>query len=228
MIAKHTGIPALQAPAWAAMPLAAAVLALASAGCEQTGYLLYLFAPEGPTKSVEAEFSGLENRRVAVVIYADPRVQYEYPFARLTVATAVGEELRKRVKGVSPVDPARAIKYQDQNAYWESMGKTELAKALGVDHVLLVALVEYTTREPGSVDLLRGMIVAQCSVYQADLPERDSAVWRGKDISIMYPPGGPAGAAGEDDTTIRVATERLFAEELARKFYKHKVPQKEQ
>jgi hypothetical protein len=203
------------------------LLALASAGCEQTGYLLYLFAPGTPAKTVEAEFSGLENHRVAVVVYADPRVQYEYPFVRLTVATAVGSELRKGLKGVGLVEPAKVIKYQDQDTSWESMGKTELGKALGADHVLLISLVEYATREPGSMDLLRGRIIAQCSLYQTDLPERDSGVWRGKDISIIYPQGGPVGA-GQDDTAIRVATERLFAEELARKFYKHKAPPKEQ
>jgi len=214
--------PIRPSPVWAV----AGVLALgvlAQMGCQPTGYLLYLFTPAAQAKTVEAEFHGLEGRRVAVVIYADPRVQYDYPFARLTVATAVGSELRNRLKGVTVIEPAKIIKYQDQNTYWESMEKTELAKALGADYVLMISLMEYTTRELGSVDLLRGRITAQCSVCQAGLAERESCVWRGKDIVIVYPPDRPAGAAGDNDTAIRVSTERLFAEELTRKFYKHKV-----
>ncbi len=208
--------------------LLAACFVVVPAGCQPTGYLLYLVAPEGPGETVEAEFTGLENHSVAVVVYADPGVQYEYPFCRLTVATAAGSELRNRIKGIRLIEPVKVIKYQDQNTYWESMPKTQLAKALGADYVLYVTLVEYTTREPGSLDLLRGRITAQCSIYQADLAERDSAVWRGKDIAILYPPNGPAGGSvGQDDTAIRVPTERLFAEELARKFYKHKAAKKE-
>ena len=196
-------------------------------GCQQLGYLGYLVAPEPPTKEVDAEFKGLDNHRVAIVIFADQRTQYEYPFARLTLASVIKAELSKRLKAVSVVDPARVCRYQEEHINWESLEKTELGKALGADFVFQVNLMEYTTREPGSVDLFRGRITGQNSLYQVSLNESDARVWRSENITIVFPQNAPAGIPAGDDMTIRQATEQQYAETLVKKFYKHKAPKEE-
>ena len=128
--------------------------ALAS-GCDSLAYMGYLLAPSGGTKKVPAEFEGLSGRTVAVVIYADQGVLFEYPYARLSLSLKIGAELKDKVKKVAVVDPRRVIKYQDENFRWDAMAKNQLGRELNADCVLFVVLEKYTTREPGSVKRCR-------------------------------------------------------------------------
>jgi len=219
---RHALVVRRAARLGAAALLAATCLSLG--GCRSLGYVGYLLAPEAPQKTVPAEFEGLAGRTVAVVIFSDERVQYEYPYARLTLASAIRAELISRLKNTTVVDPGRVCRYQDEHINWEAMDKTALAKDLGADYVLQVALVEYTTREPGSVNLFRGRITAQAGVYQADLPERSARVWWCDNISVVNPKDNPVGLVGDGDRQIRGATERLFADALVKNFYAHKAP----
>lgn len=212
-------------------PIRIAAMVLLSAacagmgGCRSLGYMGYLLAPEPPQKTVPAEFEGLANSRVAIVIFADEQVQYEYPYARLTLASAIGAELMSRLKDVTVVDPGKVCRYQDEHINWEAMDTTALAADLGADYILRLALMEYTTREPGSVNLFRGRITAQAGLYQADLPERSARVWWCDSIAVVHPKDDPVGLIGESDRRIRSLTERLFADSLVKKFYAHEVPQ---
>jgi hypothetical protein len=88
--------------------------------------------------------------------------------------------------------------------------------------------VEYTTREPGSVNLFHGKIAGQNSLYQTDRPEKEARVWRGDDISVVYPPNAPGGIPMDSDRAIRQATDELYAQALVKKFYKHKAPKEDE
>jgi len=200
------------------------LLAVVTTGCEGVAYSLYLIAPPEPVKTVKAEFAGMAGHNVAIVIYADEKVQLEYPYARLRVASVIAAELRKHIKNITVIDPRRVIRYQHENIRWDEMDKTELGKRFGADYALYVTLVEYTTRERGMINLFRGSIVAEAAVYQTSLPERQARVWRVSEIRVLYPPEAPMGQPGEDDREIRYETERSFADKLVKKFYKHKAP----
>lgn len=206
--------------------LAAAALALAAclgaSGCGPLRYAAYLAAPELPGKNVSAEFSGLDGHRVAIVIYADQRVQYEYPRARLTVASVIRAEMNARLKKVSVTDVARVWQYQNDHANWETLEKSELAKPFGVDYILYVTLVEYTTREIGGINLYRGRITAECSLYQAGMSDQEGRVWHCDRLAVLYPEAAPAGVPGESDRSVREEAERLLADALVKKFYDHK------
>jgi len=202
-------------------PLLMLLVAALMGGCQPTGYLLYLFAPVMPARSVAAEYDQLPGHSVAVVVFADQQVQYEYPFARLTLGSAVAGELQKQLKDVKMVDVRKVCRYQDENLYWETMDKTELGRCLGADYVLLVNLLQYGTREPGSLNLYRGVISGQPSLYDASRSEHQARVWSGQ-ITAAYPSGEAGGIPATDDRGIRENVERLFARELARKFYKHR------
>ena len=193
----------------------------ATAGCDAINYMAYLFAPAMPAKPVPAEFEGLEGHSVAVVIFADQQVQYEYPFARLTLGSAVAAELTEQLKDVRVVDVRKVCRYQDENLYWETMDKTELARRLEADYVLIVDLLQYGTREPGSLNLYRGTIAAQPALYAAAREEHEAKIWGGK-VTVTYPSGEAGGVPATDDRGIRNTTERLFARELVRKFRKYK------
>ena len=210
--------------------MAAAVLALAAClgagGCGPLRYAGYLAAPELPSKTVPAEFPGLDGHRVAIVIFADERVQYEYPRARLTLPSAIRAEMNAHLKSASVTDPAKVWQYQNDHVNWETLEKSELAKQFSVDYILYVALVEYTTREVGSVDLYRGRITAECSLYQAGMSDQEGRVWHCDRLAVLYPESAPTGVPGESDRAVRDGAERLLAETLVKKFYGHREPEK--
>lgn len=202
------------------MPLLA-VLPLVS-GCRGMRHLAYVIFG-GQEEQVKAEFRGLSGKSVAVVIYCDRRVQFDYQDLPLTLSATVAEELRKNVKPSGIVDPRRVVKYQDDNIHWDEMDRTELGKAFGADYVLFICLVEFSTREPGSMNLYRGRITAECSVYRVSLPEREARVWGGQTVRVVHPEHDPTGLLRENDRAIRDVTEHLFAERLVKRFYDHKV-----
>ena len=202
-------------------------LLLMSAGCDALGYLGYLFAPPSRPIKVQAEYSGLANRTTAIVIFADQSVQYEYPYARVGLSMALSAELKKHVKGITVVDPQRVIKYQDENVRWDSQDKSRLGRALDADMVLYVVLREYQMREPGSINLFRGRITAQATVYETADGTDDERKWYNDDLRVVYPEDAPTGKPGEDDTRIRYETEKRFAQLLAKKFYDHEVKEEE-
>jgi len=202
--------------------LAVVILAGGLVGCSEISYLGYLIAPGERTKKVPAEFDGLESRTVAIVVYSDVAVQYDYPYARLGVSMALSSELKKRVKDIKIVPPERVVAHQEQNLNWESMERSRFGRAFDADYLLYVALDEYTMREPGSVNLFRGRIRAHAGLYDTSKPENQARVWSGEEFSVIYPRHAPTGQPGQDDSRIRYETEKRFAELLGKSFYEHK------
>lgn len=205
------------------------LLSVLLCGCETSSwaYFWYVLFGGSQTEKVEAEFSGLKNKTVAIVIFADQAVQYEYPGARAGLSLACASLFRKHIKGITVVDPLRIVKYQDENIYWDTMDKTELGNKFNADYVVYISLLEFSTREPLSTSLFRGRISAEVGIYQTSLPERQSQVDRFGDLRVIYPEEDPTGELGKDDSDVRWKTEVLFADKLTKKFYDHEVPKKD-
>lgn len=204
-----------------------AVLALPflTAGCRGARWFMYVLMPWTGEKSVAAEFTGLKNHSVAVVIYADEGTQYQYPYVQLNLGALIANELVNKVKGVTTTDPLNVISYQRQNVRWDEMDRTAIGKALGAQYVLCVTLVEFATVEKGYLDLIRGRITAEASLYKVDLPERKACLWREKDIRVVFP-DRPTARIGNNEEIFRLAAMRRFVRILVRNFYAHKVEEK--
>lgn len=193
------------------------------AGCNHAGYWLYLFMPE-PTETIEAEFAQLDGHTVAVIVYANDAIQYSYPSASREVAAQVSVELQAQLEDVTTIDPLIIHKYQQQNLHWDTMNKTELGEIFGADYVLFITLLEFSTREQGSLHLFRGRLSAECAIYDVGQHEDDARDWDTSGISVKYPTNGPIGQMSDDDDAIRYRTISRFAQVLVRNFYEHKVP----
>ncbi len=208
--------------------LVIAMLALASSacGCRPLGYFLYLIAPGESGQKQKAEFDALKGHSVAVVIFADVNTQYEYPAAQMELSALIAHELGRHVKDVRVIDTRKVIRYQHENIYWDSMPKTQLGEIFGADYILFVSLLQYTTREPGSMNLSRGIISAEVSVYDTSLAEHQSRVKYWPEISVAFPEDDPMGRLGANEQRIRERTEKLFVDKVVKKFYDHKVSKK--
>jgi hypothetical protein len=196
-------------------------------GCNHAAYWLHAIAPPPPMKTVEAECNQLPGKSVAIVIFADQSVQYEYPMAKVELSAALGEELKKHIDDVTVVNWRRVIKYQNSNPDWASTDKAKLGKPFNANFVLYISLVEFTLREPGSLNLCRGRITADVSLYQCSAEARHSCIWREDDIRVLYPEKGHSQLleTNRQIQELSYKTVMAFVTELGRKFYKHEVPE---
>ena len=192
-------------------------------GCNYAAYFLYLGAPAMPDKTEEAEYKDLPNKTVAVVVYVEPAILYDYPNLREQISSVVGFQLSKNIEKAKVVTSERITRFQDENPDWEGMDKTILGRKFGADFVLYISVVTFSTLEPGSTYLHRGHLTAQVSLHKCSVPEKEACVWNGGEIQLAYPEKDLMGDIKADDREIRNKTILTFAELLAKKFYKHKI-----
>jgi hypothetical protein len=209
----------------------AALLALAAAGCNN--YVMYALFGRQKTEKVQAEYADLRNGKLAVVVYIPPSVESDYPEAQgqLTrfVINEFGHRIRNgRLKNLDLVDADTVRYFQESTLNWEGMDRTEIARKLGADFLLVVSIMEFSTREySDATDLYRGRLLASATLYDAHRPESRSAVWpaphhRPLDPEV-YPEHGPQPQMATDDGVVRVKVMSNFADKLAKRFYNHKV-----
>lgn len=199
--------------------LSVCVLMLLTGGC---GTLMYFIWPFGRTVTVQAEFEGLKDQRVAVVIFSPESTQFEYPWAALYLSAMTSVKLRAGVKGVTTVDPQKITAYQRRNLHWVEMDRTALGKALRADFVLYISLVEFSTVEKGYVNTLRGTINGEIKLYDCSKPEDNAMVWTCDNIRVQYPKTSTVRTAAHE-ARIRAEILKRFSDKLTRKFYSYEV-----
>lgn len=196
-------------------------------GCNLLAYPLYLIAPSKTSRTIDAEFDDLDNAKVAVVIVASERLIHEHQYFRAQLAGIVSMELRKQLDDIKTVNPSRIVKHQDNNPDWDAIDRPALAKKFGADYLLQVNMDHYALRESGSQTLYRGNITAHAALFDASLPPEKARVWHGV-IEVMYPKEGhPVARINNTLYDFRVTTERLFAENLVKKFRSYSVKVKQ-
>jgi len=207
------------------LTLILASLTVATGGCNLAAFAGYMLIPGPPKKTIKPEFAGLEKQHVAVAVYAGPETELDFQTIRLEISDAVAAELQKRIKGTTLVDARRVIRYQDENPGWNAKSPERLCTIFDCDYLLLVSLIEFSTHEMGSLRLVRGRLKAEARLYRSLASGEGGLAWRAKELfSVVHPPETPVGVLAQNDWDIRIQTEKLFAEALVKKFYKHKVP----
>lgn len=188
------------------------------AGCEAAGWLAQGFESTAPPVLVKAEYLGLENQRVAVLVDAKLETMYQHPLAQLEVAQLLSERIAANVPGVSVLDAKQVVDFQQRNIYWNTSTYSELAKRLNVNRLVLVDLSEYRLHEPGNVHLWRGTIASSVGVAATDSDKPDDLAYQTV-VNVSYPPDKPMGAIKADERTIRLGMLDLFARAVVGKFH---------
>jgi len=209
-------------------------------GCGIFSFCGHLFAPGSKEKTVEAEFDGLKGQRVAVVIFAQPGVDFAHPRARLDLTDAIAYELQQHVTDIKVLPTATVLKFQKDHLNWDTLPRRQLAKTLGVDYVLHLGMEEYTLSDPGS-GLFRARITADANVYAASPPDMpdigiptvggpvstttDHSAWTGR-LRVIYPDDNDHQilTGSNNERSAKGDAHLLFAKLLARKFHQHKIP----
>ncbi len=193
-------------------------------GCEAFGFVGQAVQPTPPPLNVKAEYRGLENQKVAVLVDADQALLFEQPLVQREVCEAVSLKLTANVPGIQVIEARQVVDFQQRNLYWSTAAYADLAKRLGVTRLVLIELTEYRFRQPGQTDIWRGVISGSVAVAEADGSKPNDLVYD-TPLTVAYPPDKPLGVLHADQRTIRQGTLDLFAHGVAGKFSDHKQPQ---
>ncbi len=198
-----------------AAPMLALTALIALTGCQGIGWLAQGIAGgDKPEVEAPADYTGLSNKSVAVLVSADDRTLFTYPTAPDRVCRYVSARLATEVTGIRPLDPIQVAKYQRNNPDWIVVPYGELAHQLKVDRIVHINLAQYTTHEPGNRELWQGVIRARVGISEADGKDASNFAYTG-DISAIYPPDKPMGILNSDEETIQLGMVRSFAKKLA-------------
>ncbi len=197
------------------MWLMLASVCLSSAGCGP-------WPTETQTVDVTAEYLGLADQRLAVMVAADSHMLSSYPDAPLHICKTITARIANHVPGVTTTIPDQVLKFQAANPYWMNMRYGDLAKKMGVDKIVLIDLVEYQTHEPGNAHIWQGLVTANLGVIDADAPDPDNFVYYNT-VSVRFPETSSVGIIDADDETIQLGMVVLFARKGGGLFYDHQI-----
>ena len=196
------------------------MISLTIGGCNLLEYPLYVLFGQSHTK-VKAEYTGLEDQKVAVLIVGQSAIDFEEPYARMDLALATEQALTEYVKGVELADQEEIQDFQRSRFDWYSMPVSDILDQFQVQRLLYVELIQFTIREPDSVNLLRGRIWAQLRVYERESDTPDIPVLE-TEVEVTFPEQAPSSYSEAARFNIRQQSIGLFAFEVARKFHDHK------
>lgn len=200
-----------------ALPLALLLGAsLALGGCEW----LAMGTEKVIGKEVISNYPGLIDKSLVIVVYADPATTFEYPAAREEISAFVTGKFQKTLPSVKLVDYKDIIRWQDDTFNWQGLPEKDWGRHFSTQRVLYIELLEYSTREPGSQDLLRGRIRATCKVFETDAPGQ-TAAWT-EQFKVFWPTDMPELASHSNDLAARRRVLEAFSEQLVNGFYDHR------
>jgi hypothetical protein len=187
-----------------------ATVVLTSGGCiGVSAHLLYFLKGQ----RVKAEFSGLKDKRVAVVCNSSTS-SYGPGAEALLLAHSVSAILQREVKGIQLIDQEKVADWIDNNA-WDQIDYRKVGK--GVDAELLVAieLSSFSLHEGQS--LYKGRATISATVY--DMTNGGKIVYRKAATDINFPENGARHVTDINESNFRRAFIQILAQEIGKRFY---------
>ena len=202
--------------------LALSCSALLNGGCvfaNAAGVMAYNMELE---KKIEvlAEYDGLRNETVAVLVHADHLILYEHPKLVANVAVNVGRRIQQNVEGVKVLDPSITLDWTYHTPGWVGMPHSEIIDELGVDRLVWVEIYEFRLHPPGNRWIWEGMATATVGIVEGDGfdPDSFSEHW---DISDEFPKIKQLGRESATQQSIETGLMAVFVRKIAWIFYDH-------
>ena len=178
----------------------------------------------GHTKTVTAEFDKLPGTRVAVLVWTDPSTLFDYPHARIELATFVADklsaEMNRRKLQTHVVSPRDVEDFIQKNVRAQ-VDPRAVGRAVRADYVIFLEVIRFRMRDPDHPQFLRGRIDATVVVHDVRAEPDELRSYPLTPVNCLYPDGGPVALTAVNSPLIREGAYRRFAEIVARKFYEH-------
>jgi hypothetical protein len=163
---------------------------------------------------VEAEFDGLESKRVVIVCRPPTSLGFRYPHADRQLARRIGSLLALNV------DDIEIVNYRDVDN-WADEGDGEdfrdLAQAVEADMVVHIDLLDFELNKGPT--LYQGRAEVEISVY--DMANDDAPVWEKSLGEFVFPAVGGLPTADKSSKQFQKQYLEVLSDRIARNFYRH-------
>jgi len=163
---------------------------------------------------VEAEFKGLEKKKVVVVCRPVANLSFGNPTAAADLARAVGKALRERGNKIQVIDHQKVADWTDKHDWNEF---TEVGKALKADLVLGIDLQEFVLHQSNTI--YQGQAAVSLTVY--DCAHENKVVFEKSLPRTLYPPNIGIQTSDMSEGQFRRKFIDVLADQVGRHFYRH-------
>jgi hypothetical protein len=177
------------------------------------------------TKRIFPEFDKLPNKRVAILVWTDPATLFDYPHARFELGTYLSDKLAYEMeqrKLETDVADSRDVEDYLQQDLDARIDPARVGRKFQADYVIYVEILAFQVRDAEVPQFLQGRIEASVTVHDTRDDAGLQTTYELTPVTVMYPEG-PVVMTATNSPMVREGLYRTFAEEVARKFYEHKV-----
>ncbi|HVS71662.1 MAG TPA: hypothetical protein VHQ47_10450 [Phycisphaerae bacterium] len=185
-----------------------------------TGCWFFAASREVNGEKIPAQYTGLANQSVAIVVYADQASTDEFPNSREEIANFLTAAFHSKMPSVRLLDPREVMNWQDDTLNWNALEEKDIGKHFSTDRVLYIELLDYSTRANQGFGDLQGHIRADCKVFETDSPG-DSAAWSGV-IDVRWPKDRPLDPTTGSEVAVRKRVLEEFSNALVNCFMEHR------
>ena len=189
-------------------------------GCGLVPWMAHAIGGGERTVQVEAQYEGLANQSVAVMVAAADTTLFQYPKMTDRICKSVSQRLNKHIEGVTLMNPEQVLSYQSENPYWHTLRYSRLIERMGVDRIVLVDIVDYRTHEPGNKHVYKGVATANIGVIEAQAADPDNFAFH-TTVTTEFPDDTKVGLVNGDQQTLALALTKRFSRRVGWLFYDH-------
>jgi hypothetical protein len=180
-------------------------------------------------KSEDAQYKGLANQKVAVMVWVDRGIRIDYPNLRLDTANTIQADLIAKTDQAElketqfPYEGRSVVRFQNEHPEMEGRPASEYAPRMkGITRLISVEISEFGTRSETAVQLLKGAMRGNVKVIEVE-NGKSKIVYERADVQVQYPPKSPEGVIDRPEGEIYAGTVHAFSLRIAQLFYGHVV-----
>jgi hypothetical protein len=203
---------------WATWGLSLGLLALTTVGCKGlSSTVAYLIKGT----DVDADYDGLRNKRVVVVVRnASGAATTDAEYGAQELARQIGDNLQANVSGLKTIDQQEVDRWKDDLNHHEQDDFRALGKSLKADAVVAVELEEFRLND-NSTSLYTGRSDFRLVVFDLKDKKGDIVYSYSPKESIVYPPNHGVPIGNKTRAQFRKIFVSALAEKIAEHFYAH-------
>ncbi len=178
-----------------------------------TGCAVFYQLAYGDGHKIEARYSGLKGKRVAVVCVMNSS-SYGDGEASMLLADRVGTILQQKVDGITVVSPDEVADWMDTNN-WDESNFVDIGRGVKADMVVAIDIDTYSIHE--STTLLKGRSRSTTRVY--DMGQEGKVVFRMEGVEHTFPTTHAMSVLATNWRTFERTYLQVLAEHIAKNFY---------
>jgi len=180
---------------------------------------------ETSTHEVKAEYTGLQGKSFAVLVYTDRVLQGAFPQLPARIAHAVTNELaRPERTGATGFVPVLSIlEFQLSRPDWTAWSYEQLGEEFGVDRLIIVELYEYRLHEPGNRYIWDGLAAANVGIVELDSAYPNEFAFS-KEVQVGFPDQTGLGPADFSAQQVSTTLDKRLVDRVSWIMYDHQEP----